>query len=358
MKAAAGNALRYAAHLFVLLSALLLSACAPAAPLSAPVTAGADPAAGTVPPEGFTYPEGDTVRVATWNAEHFVDEYDNPYIDNRREDEPYDNMPERTRLFVEVIRALDADVVVLQEFESAAFLERLAEERFPEMGYRFFAGTESRDWYQNVVVMSRLPLGVVESYAAVTTPVIGAREPPAQRLTNNRMWMAEVLARPDYTFALVGLHLKAGPGARNEGWRTGQIRFLRERFDQLLAARPEANLLVVGDLNALPGSPELGLLLGEARSAEGRARLTDPLAGRPTPTFPSDAPERQLDYVLLGENMLPELVEGSVRVATPLSSGQMRRASDHLPVVAAFIAEERAAGRRPTADDGRPMDTR
>lgn len=322
--------------------ALLLPACAASSNTQSETRPPDAPSAATVLPEGFSYPEGDSLRVATWNAEHFVDTYDNPYIDAEREDDPPEAMSERRERFAEAVRRLDADVLVLQEFESAAYAERLAEERFPDMGYEFFAATESRDWYMNVVLMSRVPLGVVESYAGVTTPIPGQTtdegEPAAQAFTNNRLWTADVLARPGYTFTLAGLHLKSGPGERDAAWRTGQIRFLRSQLSDLTSARPGANILVAGDLNSLPGSPELELLLnGEDGSG---VHLINPLAGRETLTHPAGDLQRQLDYILVNEAMQPELADGSVHVASPLAPGAQAATSDHLPVVATIVARE------------------
>jgi endonuclease/exonuclease/phosphatase family metal-dependent hydrolase len=303
-----------------------------------------DPAAATALPEGFSYPAGDSLRVATWNAQHFVDSYDNPYIDAGREDGPPDSIRARRERFAKAVRRLDADVLVLQEFESAAYAERFAEERLPEMGYEFFAATESRGWYMNVVLMSRVPLGVVESYAGVTTPIPGQTtdegEPAAQAFTNNRLWTADVLARPGYTFTLAGLHLKAGPDERDAAWRTGQIRFLRSQLTDLMQARPGANVLVAGDFNSLPNSPELELLLNGKRNSSNALQLINPLAGRETLTHPAGDLERQLDYLLVNEAMQPELADGSVRVAAPLAPGAQAATSDHLPVTATVVARE------------------
>jgi endonuclease/exonuclease/phosphatase family metal-dependent hydrolase len=319
---------------------------------AATATAGADvPGVATVPP-GYDFPEGDSITVATWNVENFVDEHDNPYIDNERENTPPDDMYARFKLLIRGLRALDADVVVLQEVESEAFVMTIAEEHLSDMGYRFFTATESPDWFQNVVLMSRLPLGVVESYSDVVTPIEGITtdegEPAAQSLTNNRIWRAAVHARPDYTLHLVGAHLKAGPGPRNAGWRMGQIRLLHERFNDLLATDPDANIAVAGDLNSLANSPELRLLLNDPNraapdsvrtgTAGWTASFTDPLHGRDTFTHPSDAPERQLDYILLNDHAQPELANGSARVARPLSDDEMARLSDHLPVVLTLVA--------------------
>jgi len=334
---------------------LLLPACATGSNTNHEPRTTNDPAAATALPEGFSYPAGDRLRVATWNAEHFVDSYDNPYIDAGREDDPPDSMRARRERFAEVVRRLDADVLVLQEFESAAYAERLAEERFPEMGYEFFAATESRDWYMNVVLMSRVPLGVVESYASVTTPIPGQTtdegEPAAQNFTNNRLWTTDVLARPGYTFTLAGLHLKAGPDERDAAWRTGQIRFLRSQLTDLIHARPKANVLVAGDLNSLPSSPELELLLSGEDGDDG-PRLINPLAGRETLTHPAGNRQRQLDYLLVNEAMQPELADGSARVASPLAPGAQAATSDHLPVVATVVADEQRGSDQFTAGAG------
>jgi endonuclease/exonuclease/phosphatase family metal-dependent hydrolase len=220
------------------------------------------------------------------------------------------------------------------------------------MGYEFFAATESRDWYMNVVLMSRVPLGVVESYASVTTPIPGQTtdegEPAAQNFTNNRLWTTDVLARPGYTFTLAGLHLKAGPDERDAAWRTGQIRFLRSQLTDLIHARPKANVLVAGDLNSLPSSPELELLLSGEDGDDG-PRLINPLAGRETLTHPAGNRQRQLDYLLVNEAMQPELADGSARVASPLAPGAQAATSDHLPVVATVVADEQRGSDQFTA---------
>jgi len=283
----------------------------------------------------------DTVRIATWNVEHFVDPYNDPYIDNEWEDIPPSDMSRRRELFTAAIRNLDADVVVLQEFESDSYLRHLAENHFPEMGYRVFAAHESPDWYMNVVMMSRIPLGTFYSYAHVNTPIIGYTDtlgnPKSQTFVNNRMWTADVLVNPDYTFTITGLHLKAGQSDRNRAWRMGQINLLRTRFRQLMILDPDRNMVVVGDLNSTPGSEEFQQLLGNNSDD---VRFIDPLKDTEVFSHPSDSLFWRIDHILPNTQMNPELVPGSVTVARPLVEEQMIMISDHLPVVASFVAEE------------------
>ena len=291
-------------------------------------------------PAGYDHTEHDTISVVTWNVEHFVDEYDNPYINNDREDNPGDDLPERRKLMAEALIDLNADIVVFQEIESAAYVESIAEEYLAGMNYRYFTSRESDDWYMNVVVMSRLPLGVLYSYANPYTYILGEQEddgsPSIQNLTNNRMLSVDVHVNPDYSFVLSGLHLKAGRGDRNEGWRIGQINLLREHYAMISAMDPDARILVTGDLNMIPGDREFLRLLG----ANTDLTFIDPLADVESYTHTADNPQRQLDHILPNESMMGDLVPRSMQVATPFDAQTMRFISDHLPVIAKFVTTE------------------
>ncbi|MDE0892970.1 MAG: endonuclease/exonuclease/phosphatase family protein, partial [Planctomycetota bacterium] len=76
-------------------------------------------------------------------------------------------------------------------------------------------------------------------------------------------------------------------------------------------------VILAGDLNALPGSDVLSIL-GEVFE----------IPQHPAPTFPSDIPERRIDYILPTHIPGWQLTETRV-VPEPL-------ASDHRPVLAIF----------------------
>jgi endonuclease/exonuclease/phosphatase family metal-dependent hydrolase len=289
---------------------------------------------------GYDHTEHDTISVVTWNVEHFVDDYDNPYIDNDRENNPDENLAERRKLLAEALIDIDADIVVFQEIESAAYVESIAEEYLSDMNYRYFTSRESNDWYMNVVVMSRVPLGVLYSYANPYTYILGEQDddgsPSVQNLTNNRMLSVGVHVNPSYSFVLSGLHLKAGRGDRNEGWRIGQINLLREHYSMITAMDPNARILVAGDLNTMPGDREFLHLLG----TDTNLTFVDPLADVESYTHTADDPQRQLDHILPNQAMMEDLVQGSAVVASPFDAQTMRFISDHLPVVAKFVTTE------------------
>lgn len=293
----------------------------------------------------YAYPAGDTVRVATYNLEHFVDAFDDPYVDASRESTPDPAaVAEKHRLFAEALRALDADVLSLQEVEGEGLIRALVDSLVPDLGYRFIASADDADWYQNVVVLSRLPLGPLTTFADAVTPIPGQRDddgrPAATDLINHRLFVVDVYAQPGYTFSLAAAHLKAGRSDRDAAWRTGQAGLLHawlgERFGD---DADDANVLIAGDLNALPSGASFEALLN-ASGARGPVRFSDPLASTATFSHPADAPTRRIDHVLVSEGIQPEMVPGSARVVVPIAPNP-ERLSDHLPVVLDLVARDR-----------------
>jgi len=293
----------------------------------------------------YAYPSGDTVRVATFNLEHFVDAFDDPYVSASRESEPDPaTVAEKHRLFAEALRALDADVLSLQEVEGEGLLRALVDSLVPDLGYRFIASADDADWYQNVVVLSRLPLGPLTTFADAVTPLPGQRDdagrPAATDLINHRLFVVDVYARPDYAFSLVAAHLKAGRSDRDAAWRTGQAALLHAWLGQRFSDDAgDANVLIAGDLNALPDGPSFEALLN-ASGARGPVRFSDPLAGTAAFSHPADAPARRIDHVLVSAGIQPEMVPGSARVVVPIAPNP-ERLSDHLPVVLDLVARDR-----------------
>ncbi|WP_343328870.1 endonuclease/exonuclease/phosphatase family protein [Polaribacter staleyi] len=292
---------------------------------------------GEVIPVGYQYPKKDSFKVLSWNVEHFVDSFDDPYIDSNRENKPDSLMANKVAYLVASLKEIDADVVVLQEFESAKFLRSIANDNLQNMGYTYFADVPSHGWYMNVVVMSKFPLGIIYGYGNVTTPVLEYRNdegaPETQNTLNTRMWSVEVYPNPDYNFLLTGVHLKAGRGERNIAMRKGQINFLKQQFKRFLKEDKNKNILVVGDFNSVQGSEEINLFLNEKVKRE---KFIDPLP-ETVMTHTSDDPKRRLDYMLINTNMYKEYKENSANVPQLFTPQKMREISDHLPVTSTFI---------------------
>jgi len=294
-----------------------------------------------VKPIDYTYPADSSFKVLSWNAEHFVDLHDDPYIKDPRENNPPANTGLRISLFLKALRIADADVVVLQEFESAKFLRQLAQDSLSNMGYRYFGDIPSHNYYMNVVIMSRFPMGLMTGYGLATTPLPGflTKEGKAetQNNINTRMWSVDVFPSEGYSFLLTGVHLKAGRTDRDVAMRKGQISLLTETFNRYIAENNQKNMLLAGDHNATPESEEIGML---TTSTTLKNRFFDTIDPKVF-SHPSNAPGRRLDYILVNENMNKEILDGGAKVVKFFSPDTMKTISDHLPVMARFLKKDK-----------------
>jgi endonuclease/exonuclease/phosphatase family metal-dependent hydrolase len=288
-------------------------------------------------PEDYSFPQKDTFTVLSWNVEHFVDMHDNPYINNSREDAPKaEEQAQKVKLLVKSIREANADIVVLQEFESAVYLKSIAETHLKDMGYLFFAGNESMNWYMNVVVMSRYPLGISYGYRSIYSLLPGQKDAQNQDKRqiniNSRLFSQEVLLSPRQKILVTGVHLKAGRQAEDEATRLGQLDMLQKHLAALQKSNKKMGMLLVGDFNALPDGKELQSITNK------KALLpwTDPLAGQAVFSHPAGQPNRRIDYLLFNQALQKAYLPGSLRIGGLLPNNEASTLSDHLPVRASF----------------------
>lgn len=291
-------------------------------------------------PVGYVFPQKDTLSVLTWNVEHFVDDYDNPYIANKMEDNPKD-VAKRIDILANMLRQINADVVVFEEFESRSLAMKIAKEKLSDLGYRFFGANESPDWYMNVVIMSKLPLGITYGYGNVYGNIenfkdsLGRQE--TQNNVNTRMLTTEIRAKNDFKFYLTGLHLKAGRNKKDTAVRAGQMKVLQTQANRFLQLDKNANMLIVGDFNATPESWELKLLLNSDKNNPKNVQFIDALANTNMFSHPSEKPSWRIDHMLMNKNMAKYLIPNGVKVAENLDKEKLKEVSDHLPMVAKFL---------------------
>ncbi|MFW8592277.1 endonuclease/exonuclease/phosphatase family protein [Glaciecola sp. 2405UD65-10] len=293
-----------------------------------------------IKPISYDYANAKRLKIISWNVEHFVDAHDDPYIENDRENNSKHMLKKRADL-VSALKTANADIVVLQEFESAKLLRNIATTELAGMGYQFFADAPSPTWYMNVVVMSKVPLGVMYSYGNVHTPLVDWLDDngnqASQNSLNTRTWAIDVYPSNDYSFVLSAVHLKAGRSERDIAMRLGQINMLKAQFERFLLEDPNRNILMVGDFNSLPNSKEMQALLQGTTLGN---TFTDPLASNQY-THPANNPTRRLDYAIMNGNMLAEMVENSAKPVTFFDAAKQDALADHLPVMIEFYLQNR-----------------
>lgn len=166
---------------------------------------------------------------------------------------------------------------------------------------------------------------------------------------------AIVEVRPDYRVEIFAAHLKSrkaapecdSPGETGEAAiRRHEAEILRRHVEARAAANPEANILILGDLNDTLGSRPLQILAGR-RSDPVRFYplwLHDYLRDAWTHVFIPEREYAMIDYAIASQGLFNEYSPAKSRVyrERPEDPAELRwdSASDHRPIVAAFYAAD------------------
>jgi endonuclease/exonuclease/phosphatase family metal-dependent hydrolase len=266
---------------------------------------------------------GGPLSVATWNVENYFDAEDDPATDDMvpRQAE----VEAKTEALGRVLRALDADVLVLQEVETAALLDRLAEGPLAGRGYDYRGLEDAGDPRGiDVAYLSRIPIDDTISHRTERFP--GA--------DGDRTWgfardaLELILTVGDRLVVVTTVHFRAqsdDPLAADH--RLAEALKVRRMVDTRIAQGAD-HVLVAGDLNATPGSPTLEAML----EGDALTDLTEAVDEEDRWTFIFDRARRQLDYIL----GTPETAAAAEDVRI-LHGPEVDAASDHAPVRAELL---------------------
>ncbi len=269
----------------------------------------------------------DQLMVASFNILNLFDDVDSPYhLDETTPAKPREEMEH----VAEVIRALDADVIALQEVESRGYLKRFRDVFLDDMGYKHIVHYEGNDLRGiDVCLLSRVPVGPVRSYRHMKFP-----GPDDRQRRMSRDLLSVTLTPPGKSpFEIWVVHLKSNSGGRefSEPVRLAECRFLRQQLDRRLTADPEAAILLMGDFNDIWGSPTLTTIVGSGSTA-----LHLPLsetAIQSLITYNKEPRRSMIDFILCSPSMAKRYVAGSYRTVP----GSVKTSgSDHNPVTARF----------------------
>ena len=266
-----------------------------------------------------------TVRLATYNVENLFDDQDDPELSGRYEDID-DTKPEpHVRAVADAIRALDADIIALQEIESEAVVRWFRDTYLADMGYDHLASIDAGDERGiEQAVLSRYPIASVTNWPRHP---LGGTHP--DKWGNSENWHAgepitfhrsplrvdidiPPLSEPGaitpgirdaYPLTLYVVHAKSGgPG---EYWRLAEARGLANQIKLQLAAEPDANIAVLGDFNAFLSDGSVRTFIDS-----GFTDALSDLADR-TPRLVTHESGRRIDHILVNTNLRPELVPAS-----------------------------------------------
>jgi endonuclease/exonuclease/phosphatase family metal-dependent hydrolase len=282
-------------------------------------------------------------RVAEYNVEN--------YLDQPTETRRNAKSVEAKAKIRESIHALKPDVISFEEMGTTnALLELRASLRAEGMDFPYWEHVSGFDTNIHVAVLSKFPITARRPHTNENFLLNG------QRFSVSRGFVeVDIRVNTNYSFTLLGAHLKSKrpvPEADEADLRLQEAKLLRGKVDALLAANPNANVVVLGDFNNTKDSPSTKILIGT-----GKSKLVDT---RPAERNGDDAPNpnprfsplnvtwtyyygvedtySRIDYILLSPGMAREWVKNETFVLALPNWGV---GSDHRPIVATFEAENK-----------------
>jgi endonuclease/exonuclease/phosphatase family metal-dependent hydrolase len=283
-----------------------------------------------------------TFRVVTYNVEG--------YLEAATPSRPAKSTESRAKVR-ESIRALAPDVIALQEIGGTNALLELRDALKQEgLDLAHWELVDGADTNINVAVLSRFPFTARRPHSHESFLLGGRRFHSSRGIAE-----VDVQVHPSYKFTLIAAHLKSRrlvAQADEAELRLEEARIVREKIDLRLGADPEANLVVLGDLNDTQDSASTKMILGrgktklvDTRPAE-RAVPGEPSSDRERPArkvtwthfYAKDDVYSRIDYILISPGMANEWVRQETYALTLFDWGV---ASDHRPILVTFVSEDR-----------------
>jgi endonuclease/exonuclease/phosphatase family metal-dependent hydrolase len=283
-----------------------------------------------------------TFSVATYNLENYFDQPSG----NRPAKPPESKAAVRTS-----IGALRPDVLALQEVGSTnALLELRAALKSDGLDYRFWEHVSGWDTNIHVAILSRFPILAHRPHTDGSFLLRGRRFHVSRGFAE-----VDIQVAPRYTFTLLSAHLKSrrpSPLADESDMREQEATLLREIIDARLRENPAINLVVLGDFNDVKDSRSTKIILGSRSRALVDTRPTEgPVLPHSIPAsragsrtvswthyYAKEDTYSRIDYILLSPGMAREWKPDGTYVQSRPDWGL---ASDHRPIIALFVAEDR-----------------
>ncbi|HVR36013.1 MAG TPA: endonuclease/exonuclease/phosphatase family protein [Methylomirabilota bacterium] len=284
----------------------------------------------------------DSFRIASFNVEN--------YVVTRDTNRPLKSPAARARVQASIL-AIRPDVLALQEIGGTnALLELQAALRSQGLPLPHWDLVTSYDTNIQVAVLSRFPITARRPHTNDWF-LLGGRRFRVSR------GFAEVDIRVNdrYAFTLINAHLKSRrpiPEADETEMRQEEARLLRQKINARLRVHPNANLVVLGDLNQTKDAYSTRLIVGSGRNALVDTRPAerngdnlppersgyDPRNIAWTHFYGKEDTYSRVDYILLSPGMAREWIRDETFV---LALPNWGLASDHRPIVTTLVAADR-----------------
>jgi endonuclease/exonuclease/phosphatase family metal-dependent hydrolase len=293
-----------------------------------------------------------TIRIAAYNVLNLFDPVDDPTLSGKYDDLPMATSRDRCLAIAKVIKAIDADVLALEEVESKEAIEWFRDEFLQGLGYDHVASLDV-GYYRGVEqsVLSRFPISGVTAWPDESLADMAAKktgdgwetkgDAPTSFQRSPLMVDIEVPAssdRPAYSFTLAVVHHKSGNFKKQ---RESEALQLVELLQSRLEEEPELNLIVLGDFNAGPFDQSIAVYKNAGFVNAYEHRWSREAGTRNL--FRTHESDRVIDYIMLHPNADSEVAKNTFQVVGSLHPGDKYNwrkddppsgyAADHYPLV-------------------------
>ena len=298
-----------------------------------------------------------TLRLASYNVLNLFDHSDDPDLQGIYDDfgdDPGPTSRERCGDLARVIRAVDADVLALEEVESETALAWFRDTFLQDMRYDYIA---SRDvgYYRGVEqsLLSRYPISNVLTWPNADLTKVrrsggGWDKIPAgtEKIRFQRSPLCATIRTPDgYELTLFILHHKAG---YSRWHREAEALQIMDYVAGMSSREPNRNIAILGDFNAQPWERSMQVYFRRGMVDAMTLRNHDLEHGDASPLLQTHTSGRVIDFILLNHAAVAEMVNGSGFVlgtsaeeydwrTEPTPAGY---ASDHYPLAIDLVPIE------------------
>lgn len=279
-------------------------------------------------PDAYSGPE---MRAATFNVRRFFDA-----VCESQTCEPgsYEELPTqgevdyRAAQIADAVRALDVDVISLQEIESQACLDALLARIGDAMPYGVL-GETGEIASVDVAVLSKTPIDLVIGHRADTPLAL-----PGGGTTTFSRELLEVHVRVDsLDVVMFAAHFKAKSND-DPPRRLAEAQATSRAVNEVALREPDSLVILGGDLNDTPGSPPLDALVVDG----GLVRVADDVSLSEQATYIFNGREQAIDHLLVAPSGASRRVRRSTRAWRGTNGGY--GGSDHFALTSSFATNK------------------
>jgi len=282
----------------------------------------------------LAFARAETLTIATYNLENYGSA-NRLTAAGYRADYP---KPEAQKSALrDVIRGLNADVLIVQEMGGASHLEELRRDlRAEGFDYPHATIASAADADRHVAILARRPLQAVKTYTDLQFAYLGARE------TVKRGLLEATIATGAGDVTVFAFHLKSRFTERTDDplsaiRRAGEATAIRDRVLQRFPAPASGRFVLLGDCNDSRTSRALAFL-----QKRGKTEIATLLSGGDSRgevwshAYRREETYSRVDHILVSPGLLPLVRNG---VASVYDGSGVRDASDHRPVYVVLNAK-------------------